>query len=226
MSLPFTVNEFMNVFKVYNQSIWPMQIAFYLLSFFILFFLKKNNKFSNKIVMGTLSFYWLWIGVFYHLINFTSINKMAYIFGGLFVIEGLILLYAGFIKDYISFSYNFDLYSTIGSVLIIYSMVIYPLIGYFLGHRYPFSPVFGVAPCPTTIFTFGILLFANKIKKSYIIWIPLIWSIIGTFAAVKLGIKEDYGLFIAGIIGTFMFLSKIRIMKGEKIEKRYNKKIT
>jgi len=55
---------------------------------------------------------------------------------------------------------------------------------------------------------FGILLFANKIKISYIIWIPLIWSIIGTFAAVTLGIKEDYGLFIAGIIGTFMFLSK------------------
>ena len=172
--------------------------------------------------MMILSFFWLWIGVLYHIIYFTSINKMAYAFGLLFIIEGLFLLYIGLIKNEISFSYHFDAYSIVGSILIFYSMVIYPIIGYFLGHGYPFSPGFGIAPCPTTIFTFGVLLFVNKIITKHIIWIPLIWSIIGTFAAVKLGIKEDYGLFVAGIIGTFMFLSKIRIMKGEKNETRYN----
>lgn len=222
MSLPFTIKEFMNVFKVYNQSIWPMQIIVYLLSLFLIFLIGKNNKISNKKVMMILSFFWLWIGVLYHIIYFTSINKMAYAFGLLFIIEGLFLLYIGLIKNEISFSYHFDAYSIVGSIFIIYSMVIYPIIGYFLGHGYPFSPGFGIAPCPTTIFTFGVLLFVNKIITKHIIWIPLIWSIIGTFAAVKLGIKEDYGLFVAGIICTFMFLSKIRIMKGEKNETRYN----
>jgi hypothetical protein len=219
MSLPFTVSEFMNVFKVYNQSIWPMQIVFYLLGFLVLLFLKKNKKSPNKIVVGILSFYWLWIGFFYHLVNFSSINKMAYVFGPLFILEALIMLYAGLIKEYISFSFNFDRYSIIGSIFIIYSMVIYPLIGYFLGHGYPFSPGFGVAPCPTAIFTFGVLLFANKIITRHLIWIPLIWSIIGTFAAVNLDIKEDYGLLVAGIVGTLMFLSKYKIVRGEEFEK-------
>ncbi|RCW52113.1 DUF6064 family protein [Halanaerobium sp. ST460_2HS_T2] len=219
MSLPFAVRDFMNVFKIYNQSIWPMQIVFYLLGFLILLFLKKEKNSSNKIIMGILSFYWLWIGVFYHLTNFSDINKMAYAFGALFILEALIILYAGLIKEYISFNLNFDRYAIIGSIFIIYSMLIYPLIGYFLGHGYPFSPGFGVAPCPTAIFTFGVLLFANKIRTKHLIWIPLIWSIIGTFAAVNLNIMEDYGLFIAGITGTLMFLSKYKIMKDEEFEK-------
>jgi len=78
-------------------------------------------------------------------------------------------------------------------------MIGYPLLGYFLGHIYPASPCFGVAPCPTTIFTFGLLLLTVKRVPKYLLIIPLIWSFIGFTAALKLGIKEDIGLLIAGV---------------------------
>jgi hypothetical protein len=68
------------------------------------------------------------------------------------------------------------------------------------------SPVFGVAPCPTTIFTFGLFLLTSGKMPKYLIAIPFIWSIIGFFAALNLGILEDIGLIIAGVSGTIMLV--------------------
>ncbi|HIH96477.1 MAG TPA: hypothetical protein HA348_03170 [Thermoplasmata archaeon] len=94
--------------------------------------------------------------------------------------------------------------------MIIYDMVIYPVLGCLLGHGYPQSPCFGVAPCPTTIFTFGLLLLSDKKFPKYILLIPLIWSIIGFNAAISLSILEDIGLLIVGLLGTFMILYRDR----------------
>lgn len=38
----------------------------------------------------------------------------------------------------------------------------------------------------------------------YIIVIPFIWSLIGVSAAINLGIIEDYGLVVAGVVGSIL----------------------
>jgi hypothetical protein len=76
--------------------------------------------------------------------------------------------------------------------------------------------MFGVAPCPTTIFTFGLLLWANKPVPVYILVIPLIWSIIGTMAAVSLQVPQDYGLGIAGIVGTVLVIMRNRDLRSDR----------
>ena len=85
----------------------------------------------------------------------------------------------------------------VGLALIVYAMVAYPLLGMAFGHGYPQAPMFGLVPCPTTIFTFGMLLLAARPKR-LLLWLPLVWSAIGFFAAVKFGICEDVGLLVAG----------------------------
>ena len=87
--------------------------------------------------------------------------------------------------------------------MLLYGLVIYPVLGYFLGHRYPASPTFG-APCPTTIFTFGLLLWATSRVNWFYYMLPLIWSLIGFTAALNLGVREDIGLLVAGIAGTLL----------------------
>lgn len=42
--------------------------------------------------------------------------------------------------------------------LVAYAMVIHPVIGILVGHTWPAMPMLGIAPCPTTIFTIGLLL--------------------------------------------------------------------
>ena len=89
--------------------------------------------------------------------------------------------------------------------MILYALIVYPFLGYFLGHRYPYSPTFGL-PCPTTIFTFGILLTANRKVPVLVLIIPVIWSVIGFFAAISFGILEDTGLLVSGILAAILIL--------------------
>ena len=104
--------------------------------------------------------------------------------------------------------------SILGVCFILYAMVVYPLLGLAFGHSYPRAPMFGVAPCPTTIFTFGILLWSTKSVPAYVLVIPFLWSIVGMSAAVSLRVPQDYGIAIAGVLGSAMILIQNRKAKA------------
>ena len=204
MQLPFSLGDFLNVFKTYNQSIFPLQIVFYFIAFLSVFFLFTGNKNLNKIISITLSFFWLWMGIVYHIIFFSTINKTAYIFGAFFIFQGIMFAVCGLIRKKLSFEYRKSNFNYMGIIFLLYALIIYPVLGYNLGHVYPYSPTFGL-PCPTAIFTFGILLFTNEKMPVHTLIIPLLWSVIGFTAAINLIIYEDTGLLIAGLT-TFTLL--------------------
>ena len=158
-----------------------------------------------------LSFFWIWMGIIYHIINFSAINKAAYIFGAAFIFQGILFLYMGFFRQKITFRFYFDIYGITGGVLILFALILYPVLGYFQGHIYPSSPTFGL-PCPTTIFTFGLLLWTDRKFPIALIIIPFIWSIIGLSAAFSLGIKEDISLLITTFFATTLLILKNRKM--------------
>lgn len=203
--MPFTVEQFLNVMENYNLTVWPMQVIFNILALVMIFFLFTKAKIGNHFINLGLSFLWVWIGIVYHLVYFTSINPAAYLFGIFNIIQGLLFFYFGFIKQGLKFTIKKDWPGILGGIFILYALIIYPVLGASFGHVFPRNPTFGL-PCPTTIFTFGILLFALKKVPWYLIIIPLIWSLIGSAAAVKLTIYEDYGLGIAGVAGFIVIL--------------------
>jgi hypothetical protein len=90
-----------------------------------------------------------------------------------------------------------------------YGILFYPLAGLVLGHVYPAQPTFGL-PCPTTIFTFGILLWNKNKIPLYILIIPSVWTIIGFFAALNFGIYEDIGLLLSGAAGLYLIFRRNR----------------
>jgi hypothetical protein len=145
------------------------------------------------------------MGIVYHLIYFALINEAATAFGIIFIIQGALFFYFGVLRHEIQFGYRGDLKAIIGFVLILYALLIYPLLGHLQERIYPSTPTFGL-PCPTTIFTFGLLLCTNRRYPRSLLIIPLLWSIIGTSAAVKFGIKEDLGLLASGILCLAMVL--------------------
>ena len=209
MKIPFTIKEFLNVFKHYNNTIFPMQIILLLLAVIAVILIIKKHEKSNLYISLILSFFWLWMGIVYHILFFSSINKGAIVFGILYILQAFLFFITGVLKAKLSFKFRFDIYGIVGSVYFLYALIIYPILGYFLGHIYPRTPTFG-APCPTTIFTFGVLLFASKKIPKYLLIIPLIWSIIGFSAAINLHITEDLGLFLAGLLGVLLIVIKDR----------------
>jgi hypothetical protein len=87
-------------------------------------------------------------------------------------------------------------------LLIVHAMLVYPVLGIVSGHVYPGQPIFGVAPCPTTIFTFGLLLLLTATRAQ----VPACATtgVVGDFGyqrSADYGIYEDFGLVLAGVVG-------------------------
>jgi hypothetical protein len=216
MNPPFTAEQFMNVFREYNVSVWPMQVVFYVIGFLIIIFAFWKYRFSDVVINILLALVWLWMGIVYHFMFFSAINKAAYFFGAVFILQALLFIYYGIIKHSLIFKAQDDIHFVAGIVFIIYSFAIYPILGILLGHQYPTSPTLGL-PCPTTIFTLGVLLWTDKKLPIVVIIIPLIWSVIGFTAVFNFGIREDTGLLITGIVAGLLLV--IRRRKG-MIEQR------
>jgi hypothetical protein len=209
MNLPFTVEQFLSVFEQYHQAVWPMPIALNLLGLVAVILAFRKTRELNRSIATILSFFWFWIGIAYHFAFFTAINPAAYAFATLFVIQGILFLVFGVFKKRLSFGFKLNAHGITGALLILYAMVIYPLLGYALGHAYPRTPTFGL-PCPTTIFTFGLLLWTDAKVPKVVLIIPFLWSIIGFMAAVNLGVLQDIGLLVAGLVGTTLVILRDR----------------
>jgi hypothetical protein len=219
--LPFTIDQFLGVFERYNQAIWPMHIVAYILGITVIFLAAKKTRYSDQIISVVLACFWAWMGIVYHLMYFSAINGAAIGFGILFIVQAILWLVFGVIRPKLSFQLDTNPYALTGVVLIVYAMLVYPLIGTLLGHGYPRSPSFGVAPCPTTIFTFGLLLWTTARVPKTVLIIPLIWSLLGFSAAVSLGVREDLGLLLAGVLSVALLLWRDRTTVQSGKRERY-----
>jgi Family of unknown function (DUF6064) len=216
--LPFTIDQFLGVFEHYNQAIWPMHIVAYILGIAVIILAAKETRYSSQMISVALACFWGWMGIVYHLMYFSTINRAALGFGILFIIQAILWLVFGVVRPKLAFRVAANPYALTGLALIAYAMLIYPLLGTLLGHGYPHSPSFGVAPCPTTIFTFGLLLCTSARVPKTVLVIPFIWSLIGFSAALALGVREDIGLLVAGMlsVGLLLWRDRTTIHAGKR----------
>ena len=203
--IPFTVDQFLNVFEQYNVAVWPAQVFLYTMGIVAVCLTLSQQKDFSRGVSLILSLFWIWMGLAYHFWYFSTINRAALIFAALFVLEGIIFFIVGVLKHQLKFRFSLNFYDIVGGVFLLYALIVYPVFGYWLGHRYPAAPTFGL-PCPTTIFTFGLLLWTNRRVPLYVLAIPLAWTFLGFWAAISLGMIEDLGLLMTGLIGSMLII--------------------
>jgi hypothetical protein len=206
MSLPFTVEQFLDVFARYNQAIWPLQVVAYLLGTAAVALAWRRTQTADRLVAGVLGVLWVVNGALYHITFFRQINPVAAVFGALFLVQAAIFLWTGVVQGGLSFAPTSTANAAVGWAMVAYAMVVYPLLGFVFGHVYPHAPVFGVAPCPTVIFTFGLLVWVGARLPRWVLIVPLLWAALGPSAAVQLGVREDLGLLLAGLTAAAMLL--------------------
>lgn len=197
MSAPFTTEQFFGVFAAYNIAIWPAQIGAYILGIVAVAALWLRRP---KLIVLILALMWLWNAISYHYLFFSSINPAAKLFAGLFALEAVVLAVCAIATNSISFRLARDFRTTAGITFIAYALVIYPALGSWADHGFMAGPMFGVAPCPTTIFTIGLLLLARGRWVAWLSAIPFLWSLVGLAAALQLGMFEDFALPLAGVV--------------------------
>lgn len=220
MQMPFTTEQFLNVFRNYNESFPYLPLLTYAAGLAALLLAGRKSRSSNRAILAILGLFWLWNGSAYHLGFFRTINPAAAIFGVLFLLQGVLLVVAAVSARDLRLELSRTFTGVVGASFIAYAMVVYPLLGHLFGHAYPYSPVFGMAPCPTTIFTFGVLLLARRKVPMYLFAIPFLWSVVGFGAAISLQIYEDLGLTVAGLLGTALGLRRAQKLPGHETVER------
>ncbi|HET9708511.1 MAG TPA: DUF6064 family protein [Gemmatimonadales bacterium] len=208
MNLPFDAAEFFAVFARYNGAVWPAQLLLLCTGVFAVALAIRPRSWSDRMVSAILAVLWIWMGAVYHIGFFRAINPAATLFGASFVLQGIALIVAGVFSRQLRFRFRPTLRGVVGALLLTYAFLAYPLLAYLLGHRYPATPTFGL-PCPTTIFTLGLLLWTEQRVPTFLMVIPIAWSLVGTSAALQLGVQEDLGLVVAGVLtGLLRFLPR------------------
>jgi hypothetical protein len=202
MALPFSREQFIELFGQYNLAVWPTQLL--LLGLAIVGVLSVTLRPPRERAIGwVLALLWTWMAVGYHFVFFTTLNPAAWLFGAAFLAAAF-----SFARHAARGTLRFDLPNgtegIVAVVMLVYAFIGYPVIGALAGDIYPWSPTFGL-PCPTTIFTLGMLLLARRPVPKGVWVVPLAWSAIGSSAAAQLGIAQDFGLVVAGlVVGTLL----------------------
>lgn len=208
MNPPFTTQQFLDVITRYNEAVWPMQVVLYLLAALMIYRAARTSVSADRWVAAALALLWAWMGIVYNGLFFTEINPAAWLFGILFLAAAAAFA-AVAVRGRFALRFEPDAFGFTGAAFLAYALAAYPILGALAGHPYPDGPTFGL-PCPTTIMTFGLLLWATMRVPWWAILVPAIWSLIGGSAAFRFGIPEDYGLIVAGVVGTALIIVKNR----------------
>ena len=201
MGIPFTVEQFYGVFREYNTAVWPAQLLLVIMALAaVAVALMRQRPWSGVAVSVILGFLWAWIAVAYHLAFFTRISPPAYGFAALSMAGAAVFIWQGVIRRRLAFKWMPGPRAMAGVALIVFALVVYPVWSTYAGHPYPAIPTFGL-PCPTTIFTIGLLAFAVPPTPRSPLVVPLLWCAVGAQAAFFLGVRPDLGLVAAAAVG-------------------------
>ena len=181
MRPPFTAEQFFDVFREYNLDVWPMQPVLLSVAL-VLVALALASPRSSRVVVAGLAALWVWMALAYHVAHFAQLTPAAYVFAGAFLVEAALLVWHGARTRRLHFAVPRESLATfVGAVLIAFALIGYPALAYDLGQRYPAVPTFGL-PCPTVIFTFGLLTWAVRPVPRSVLWIPAAWAAPNLFA--------------------------------------------
>ena len=202
MGLPFTQQQFFEVMGRYNDAVTPLQIGLVLLGASAYGAMMVRRRDSDRVISMILAGLWAWAALVYHFAFFRAVNPAATLFGAAFAGAALLLLWAGVARGRLVFDCESRARRIVGHALIAYALLGYPLLSAMLGREFPEIPTFGL-PCPTAIFTLGMLAFLSAPFPRYVFAIPIAWAFVATQAAFLLGVYEDLGMLAAGLAGVW-----------------------
>jgi len=195
MRLPFSREEFFDLFAAYNAALWPAVVVLWVASVLAVVWVVSSQRSHDRWISGLLAVHWAWSAVAYHLVFFTRINPAAWLFAAIFLLQAGLLFWSGVIKGHLTFMTVRTAWTPIGWLLVVYALL-YPAISAAEHGSILKIPTFGL-PCPTTIFTAGLLLLGASRSGSLTI-VPIVWAVVGGSAAFLLGVSADYALPVAG----------------------------
>ena len=78
MPLPFTREQFFDLFAAYNGTFWPALVALWVTSVVASALLCSSRRPPDRWISGLLAVHWIWSALAYHVAFFSRINPAAW----------------------------------------------------------------------------------------------------------------------------------------------------
>jgi len=193
------LSQFLATFGRASAAVWPMQIVWYLAAVAIVALALRPVRRSSQLICVLAAAYFAWVGIAYFAWQMPGMHY-SWLWATVFTLQAVLLVVAGVARSDLVIRPSWDLASGLGAVFIAYALIGYPLVGVLEGHALRVVPVFGVSPCASVIFFFGLLLWAAPPAPAYVLLLPLAWSLGAAPPDLARGVAADYGMLIAALI--------------------------
>ena len=167
------------------------------------------RRWSSPLICALAAAYFAWIGIGYFAWLSPGIG-LSGVWAAVFTLQAVLLVVAGIARRDLVIRPRWDLSSGLGAVFIAYALIGYPLVGVLGGHALRVVPVFGVSPCATVTFFFGLLLWAVPPAPKYLLLMPLAWALNAAPPNMATGVVVDYGMLVAAVITTGLIIWRDR----------------
>jgi hypothetical protein len=155
----------------------------------------------------------VWVGIAF----FGVIDSGMTLWAAVFILEAILLLVAGIVRRDLVFAPRWNLSSVLGAVFMFYALVAYPIIEMLGGQPLRALPLFGIAPCVTVFFTFGLLLWAQPPVPKYVLLLPLAWALQAAPDNLAMGHVPDFPLILVGMITVGLIIWRDRTSSWQTV---------
>ncbi len=193
------LSQFLATFGRASAAVWPAQTVWYLAAVAIVALALWPVRRSSQLICALAAAYFAWIGIAYFAWQMPGMHY-SWLWATVFTVQAVLLVVAGIVRRDLVIRPRWDLSSGLGAVFIAYALIGYPLAGVLGGHALRTVPGFGVSPCATVIFFFGLLLWAVPPAPKYVLLVPLAWSLGAAPPDLARGVAADYGMLVAALI--------------------------
>jgi hypothetical protein len=219
-----SLNVFLTtVFGRGNAAIWPMQLVWYASAVAMIGLAFWPSRRASQLISLLAAAYFAWVGiVFFRVIDsdmgvIDGVINGAWLWAAIFLLEAFLFLVAGVVRRDLVFTPRWNLASVLGALFMCYALVGYPLIEMLGGYLLRETPLFGLSPCVTVYFTFGLLLWARPPAPKYLLLLPLAWALNATPGNIAMGHVPDFGMVLVGVITVGLIIWRDRTVRWQTV---------
>jgi hypothetical protein len=202
--IPLTAEALFSLYGGYNRALMPAAFFGLALCAFGIVLAARPFAGSDRLLSAILAGFWLWNGAVFHFGSLAPLTWAAWIFGAVFLLQGLMLLWAGAVRGRIAYTTSADLPGLAAAILLGLA-IFYPALDMLAGRAWPGLQFTGTLPAPTVLATLGFLLMAQR-RIIALAVIPLLWALLHGATAFSLGIWQDMAMALAACGGFLLLL--------------------
>jgi hypothetical protein len=211
-----SLNTFLATFARNNAAVWPMQLVWYICAVAMIGLAFWPSRRATQLICMLAAADLACEGIVYFGLQRSDMN-LAWLWAAVFVLEAMLFLLAGTLRRDLVIAPRWNLASVLGGVFILYALLGYPLMGLLGGHPLSTLPTFGLAPCATVIFCFGVLLWARSPAPLYLLPVLLAWALCAAPPMIAMGFVADGGLVVAGVFTAGVLIWRDRVSTWQTV---------